>query len=620
MSLPLLAAVSLGFVPQAAQDDKILERADKLLEEAKAAYELGREKSSVESFIDAGFKLEEARIKYFVLQEIGSAEKQKIAVDRLRAINQLAKLIHDGKVAVSGKAAEPPEAKPAELAKPGPAAEPKPAAPPAPPVDVTRRLPVPDAAKQKDAEKLVKELFKDQYAKKSQADRQSLARALLDQAKASKDDPVSLWVLYREAQEVAVQSCDVRTAVAAIEEASKAFDVDPLAMKNAALAAAGKVAKTPEEVSDVIEALDPLIEELMAMDLYDTADKAATAALQQARRVNDPKLLGRVTLRAKEVGEAKTRFLGVKSALQTFAKNPDDPGANLEMGQFLCFVKANWDLGLRFLVKGSDASLKSIAEKELGLAANPADQGAVADLWYDLAEKEKVPYRKSQLLMHARTLYEAAQPSAVGLVRTRIERRLELIQKTVGAVPERAAINLFKLIDLKKDSVSGSWYTKGSSITCQNQEFSRLQIPYLVPTEYDLSVTLERVSDDFLYFGLVSDQVRFAAVIDPSFKAWFECIEGKGASAQDPSWTYPNPPVPAGKPVTIKAIVRKSAVKIVIDGKVILNWEGGMNRLSPNGQWAIPNAKCPFLGSHRGGLVFTGLTLTPVQDAGRPLR
>src|SRR5213078_825 len=81
--------------------DKILERADKLLEEAKAAYEDASAKSSVQTFIDAGFKLEEARIKYLVLQEIGSADKQKLAADRLRAVNQLSKLIHDGKVAVS---------------------------------------------------------------------------------------------------------------------------------------------------------------------------------------------------------------------------------------------------------------------------------------------------------------------------------------------------------------------------------------------------------------------------------------------------------------------------------------------------------------------------------------
>ena len=51
--------------------DKILEKADKILEEAKASYEEARAKSSVSAFVDAGFKLEEARIKYLVIQEIG---------------------------------------------------------------------------------------------------------------------------------------------------------------------------------------------------------------------------------------------------------------------------------------------------------------------------------------------------------------------------------------------------------------------------------------------------------------------------------------------------------------------------------------------------------------------
>src|SRR5580765_4319275 len=77
--------------------DKVLERADALLEEAKADYETAREKSSVSAFIDAGFKLEEARIKYIVVQEIGAPDKQKIVSDRMRAVNQLGKLIHDGK-------------------------------------------------------------------------------------------------------------------------------------------------------------------------------------------------------------------------------------------------------------------------------------------------------------------------------------------------------------------------------------------------------------------------------------------------------------------------------------------------------------------------------------------
>jgi hypothetical protein len=170
-------ALILSLVPQV-DVGKILEKADALLEEAKAGYEKARAENSAPTFVDAGFKLEEARIKYLVLQEVGSPEQQKTAADRMRAVNQLAKLIHDGKVAVSGAAVDSPSPPPPPAEnKPDAPVVPKPAAKPDAPqvgammVDVSRRSVVPDAARQKDAEKIIKDLFKDQYAKKTAAGR-----------------------------------------------------------------------------------------------------------------------------------------------------------------------------------------------------------------------------------------------------------------------------------------------------------------------------------------------------------------------------------------------------------------------------------------------------------------
>lgn len=616
----LLVTLCIGFSPQAAQDDQILERADKILEEAKSAYEAAREKSSAEAFIDAGFRLEEARIKYFVLQEIGSPEKQKIAVDRLRAVNQLSKLIHDGKVAITGKSADAPAPVPAPAPSPANPSDPAPKPAPAA-ADVSKRLPVPDPAKQKESEKLLKDLFKDQYAKKAPADRQALARALLEQARKSAEDPVALWVLYREAQDVAVQICDVRTAMAAIEESARFFDIDSMALKNAALTACGKVARGPEDLTSLAEALDRLIDELMGADLYDAAEKAATLALQHARKVNAPRLVSRATLRSKEVAEAKSRFQAMKSVLQTIAKTPDDPVANLEMGQFLCFIKGNWDLGLRFLIKGSDAGLKTLAEKELTLPTAFPELVAVADGWYELGEKEKLPSRKSQILGHAREAYALALPTAVALQRAKVEKRLELIETAVGPpAAEAGAINLFKLIDLKKDVLSGDWSMKGNAYTCAPQFGSRLQVPYNLPAEYDLLVTMERVGDDFLVLGLVAETGDFAAVLDWNYRASFELLDGKDQGKQDESTTFQKPPVPTGRPVVVRASIRRTSAKLYIDGKLILDWEGGMKRLTPNPGWPRNNPKCAFLGSHKGQLLFTAVTVVPVLDPGKPLR
>src|SRR5579862_2753991 len=190
----VLLLLTLALVPQGADVDRILEKADKLLEESKAAYESARENRSVPGFVEAGFKLEEARIKYLVLQEIGAPDKQKIATDRIRNVNQLSKLIHDGKVAVNAPAAAADPASPTPV-KPEvrPAAEPNaPNALALKPAVV--RIVVPDLAKQKEAEKAIKEVFKEQYAKKAPADRQALARFLLKQADGNASDPAALWV------------------------------------------------------------------------------------------------------------------------------------------------------------------------------------------------------------------------------------------------------------------------------------------------------------------------------------------------------------------------------------------------------------------------------------------
>jgi hypothetical protein len=618
----LTVSLLLGAQQGSGVDEQILEKGDKLLEEAKAAYEDARSKSSVAAFVEAGFKLEEARIKFIVLQEIGSPEKQKTATDRLRAINQLSKLIHDGKVAISGKAADASAPAPSPPPSEAPANPSDPAPKPAPvPIDVTKRAPVPDPAKQKEAEKLVKDLFKDQYAKKAPADRQALAHALLDQARKSSEDPVALWVVYREAQEVAVQACDVRTAMAAVDEAARFFDVDSMAMKNAALTACGKTAKGPEDLAALAEALDRLIDDLMSADQYEVAEKAAAVALQYARKVNAPRLISRATLRSKEVAEAKSRYQAMKSVLQTLAKTPDDAAANLEMGQFLCFIKGNWDLGLRFLIKSGDAGLKALAEKELSLPTELADQIALADGWYDLGEKEKLPSRKSQLLNHAREFYTLALPGALALQKAKVEKRLEQIESAVGApAGEAGSINLFKLIDLKKDVLAGNWFQKGAAVTCMPQQGSRLLVPYILPAEYDLLVTMERVGDDFLVLGLASETGPFSAVIDWNYRASFEMLDGKDQAAQDGSTTFSHPPVPVGKPVVVKVSIRRNTAKMSIDGKPILNWEGGMKRLTPNRDWVPATNKSPILCSQKGQLLFTAVTLVPILDPGKPLR
>src|SRR5687767_7458432 len=97
------------------------------------------------------------------------------------------------------------------------------------------RTPPPDAAAQKNAEKLVRDVFKDDYARKDPASRRGLAAKLLKQAGETKDDAVARFVLLSEARDIAADAGDVRTALAAAQEQARLYAVEAAAAKRAAL-------------------------------------------------------------------------------------------------------------------------------------------------------------------------------------------------------------------------------------------------------------------------------------------------------------------------------------------------------------------------------------------------
>jgi hypothetical protein len=600
---------------------KVLENADRLLGEARAAYDEARAKSSLALFVEAGFKVEDARIKYLVLQEIGADDKKKVAAERLRQIVQLLKLINDGRVAVAPRPADAPAAEePPKAPEPAPApvvAEPKappvPGAPAAP--EPQRRAAIPEPARLKEAEKTIKDLFKQEYAAKAPADRRALAKTLFEQGNRASDDVAARWVLYREAQELAAQSGDPRLAVSAVDAASTVFDVDRLALLSGVLATVAKAVKTPEDASAAAKLHLGMADDLVGVDEFEQAEKAAATALALAKRGNDPVVATRASIRAKEAADAKSKYQSMKKTLQTLARDSEDGGANLEMGQFLCFYKGSWDLGLRFLAKASDAGLRAVAEKELTYPNSTIEQIALADAWSALADKEKGAARKEKLLQRARVWYLTAQPAATGLLRVRIEKRLEATPMLPGE-----PINLFKLIDLKKDVINGSWSMQDGALTCKQVHCSRIQIPYLLPAEYDLAVTMERIADDFFHFGLVSEKHAFGAVLMGYGRAGFEMVDGLGV--QNPmnptginglNW-------PTGRSLVVKAAVRKTGVRIYIDGQLVFEYQGPLNRLTANRDWGNPDPRMPYLGSHLGGTLYTAVKLTPLGEPGKPLR
>jgi len=287
----------------------------------------------------------------------------------------------------------------------------------------TDKAPVPTAQEQTDAEHFIKELFKDDYAKRSPADKIALAKKMLAQAIQTKDDPRAQFVLFREARDLCSQGGDILTGMVVIDEMARRFAIDPAAMKGSLLAIATRTAKSPEDFKTLAIINMKLAEPLITADDYDGADKLMATAVAQALKSKDTGLALRANTRTKDLADLKAKFEKVKKAKDLLATDPAEPAANLAVGRFQCFVKDNWAGGLPYLAKGSDPGLRLLAERELLNPAGESELVALGDAWWELADKEPAPgkgYGKD----HAAVLYNKALPKVAGIVRAKAEKRL----------------------------------------------------------------------------------------------------------------------------------------------------------------------------------------------------
>lgn len=281
----------------------------------------------------------------------------------------------------------------------------------------------PDGDSIKQAEKLVKEVFQQDYAATAAQNRVLLARKLLQQGIDTKDDPAARFVLFREARDVAAAAGDVETALQAVRELAGAFDVDEKAMRPAVLAAAAKSARSPEDFRKLAEQYLQLADDALAREDFDLAVQSAGSASGVARKSKDLPLAARADARAKEISDLRLRSDKVKAARNKLAAQADDPEANLILGQYLCVDKGDWEAGLPLLAKGSHPALKNAALRELAKPAAPAEHVAAGDAWWDAGEKESGGARKA-LWQRAIRWYEAALPEITGLTKAKVERRL----------------------------------------------------------------------------------------------------------------------------------------------------------------------------------------------------
>ena len=293
------------------------------------------------------------------------------------------------------------------------------------------RVAIPPDEEIEKASKLVRELFKDEYAKTTPKAKLALAEKLFKQAAETPDNPAAQFVLLRETAELAAAGGNAELAIQAVEQIRTRFTGIKSEQIESLLKTVAAKASTPDACLSLANFLLRMVDDAVVADDLEAAERLVKMASSAAFKSKNVRLAGLATERVKEVEGMKKDSERVKVALKTLETNPQDPAASTVVGKYYCFQKENWEKGLPLLAAGDDAKLKKVAEKELAKPKESAEVLAVADEWYEVGMAAPGGYAKRAMLERAYQFYAKVVSDLAGLNRTRVEKRMEELEKSL---------------------------------------------------------------------------------------------------------------------------------------------------------------------------------------------
>jgi formylglycine-generating enzyme required for sulfatase activity len=333
----------------------------------------------------------------------------------------------------------PPKVPSLERPKPPVKKEAKPEIAPSPAAEKPKRLPPPSAEVQQEIAAQVEDAYKLADARKPE-EQIKLAKDLVRVAeKAAK--PQEQFVLLRKAAELACKADDAATMFQAVDRLGQRFELDALAVKEKMLAklAAGGVGAA--RIKFLVESSNALIDQALAEERFDAALDLANAVSHACLKREGAPFRKQALARRKEIQERQQEAEKIGQALETVRANPQDAEANLTVGKLYCFAKEDWAKGLPYLARGTDEDLKTLALQETG--SPPGDDSGevkLADAWWSVGQSARAKARGA-ISLHVGTWYQQASLSLpAGVVKARVEKRLEeiaVLGREIPLVPGR---------------------------------------------------------------------------------------------------------------------------------------------------------------------------------------
>jgi hypothetical protein len=311
------------------------------------------------------------------------------------------------------------------------------------PTEIEQTWAVPNGQELREARELVNDVFgNDMREADSPAQKRTLAARFYQQARRTRDDKAARYVLYRLASQWAAASGSLFEGLDIIDRLAEEYEINRIEAKVELLTDTIKASRgsgTSAAELAIPQTALALAEEAIAEDELKLAQRLANMALPGARRQRDAELVRRAVALDRDIERLERGLEGYREAQATLEQTPDDPEANLRVGMWQLAMRGDAEKALPHLARGSDEPLAEVAAADLQGPGLAKEQTALAEAWWQLAEKQD-ERTAAAMKRRAGVWYERALPQLSDLEKVAAQKRLEAIAELESAAPARGAL------------------------------------------------------------------------------------------------------------------------------------------------------------------------------------
>jgi hypothetical protein len=292
---------------------------------------------------------------------------------------------------------------------------------------------------------------------------------------AGSQGPAVRYVALKEYRDLRAQEGDVNGALDGARLLASRYAVDALHLATEAvettvphIRAAGAEGALPHVLR--------VLGEARSEDRYDLAARLAKLVTTLANKTSSTPWHARGAQLVNEAAEDQAAFKAVAEALAKLETDSADADANLLVGQFRA-RQDRWGEAVRYLARGPDAALRSVAEKDMAEPADAAGRRALAAAWDAEAKREKSRPQATACSLRALSWYRQALLVAPLAEKAAIQNELQAVERRVPdhadpwrelevlGIPEADRKNDFLHIDRGRQVPTRVCYRGGVDVT-----------------------------------------------------------------------------------------------------------------------------------------------------------